>query len=83
MAIAVLDSFGTERAHWIAVLDSDFEVVAESPNIERGPILIDWLPAGNAVIFDRQQNEPPGIYDFKRGLLDFPFEAELALAVIP
>ena len=72
---------------WIAILDADYQVIYESDVIANFSVLAGWLPDGSGVVFNRWQQQegrplPPAIFDFERGIVELPFEADQVLAVI-
>lgn len=73
---------------WIATTNASFEIVHESESVPDLDNLVDWLPDGSGVVFNRWQRQQgerfePGIFDFERGILDLPFGTAEVLAIIP
>ncbi|MCI0778088.1 MAG: PD40 domain-containing protein [Chloroflexi bacterium] len=72
----------------IAIFDNSFKLLHQSDLIENLADVVDYLPDGSGVVYNRWHAQgggarQPGIYYPDRGLIELSIEADAVLAVIP
>ena len=82
IAAAMLEAEVGGNLKWLVFLGNDFGLIAESPAIPSLLTLVAWLPDDSGVLYNRFRS-PPGVFMLEDGLFQLPFEADVALAVIP
>jgi hypothetical protein len=78
---------GSPRSGFIAVLDSDMNLIKLSDPIEYFAGVGPWLPDGSGVMFHRSGDlgslPPLSVLDLKQRMVGLPFEMDRVLALIP